>query len=471
MPEHLSMLVRDIDPLVERVIERCMASDPKDRPATALQVAAALRRRPLQAALAAGETPSPEMVAASSTQGALRPRWPQPLRRCARALRLPVSVAAGMLHRRVPLERVAIGLRERAGEVARKLGYAEASDRPSATRRWRVPRTHQGDRQVATRWNRLASGQRPAMLFWYRKARAISCPTNARAVTPADRRARSPAWPSSRRHAGRLLLEGVPPHLNEPQRRAARGLRWSLLFNEAGLDITKFTPAEPKWLPPQPYDSLAAWEGAYPDQSDMTMQVVVGAFRGRAVYFPSSTVEPATRQVAARQNTQTKLLNAVLIVFLLLILSSAVLLAWRNLQLGRGDRKGAFRIAAVAFVLHLVAWLFSAHHVPDLGEFSLFIENLAWSLMISGMMWIVYIALEPFVRRRWPRRIISWNRLLAGDFRDPLVGRDILLGAVFCFGFCSSATSSSTCRASWASRPRRPPSTASPSTPFRARSS
>jgi hypothetical protein len=41
------------------------------------------------------------------------------------------------------------------------------------------------------------------------------------------------------------------------------------------------------------------------------------------------------------------------------------------------------------------------------------------------------VALEPYVRRRWPGRIIAWNRLLAGDWRDPLVGRDLLLGAFF----------------------------------------
>jgi serine/threonine-protein kinase len=41
---------------------------------------------------------------------------------------------------------------------------------------------------------------------------------------------------------------------------------------------------------------------------------------------------------------------------------------------------------------------------------------------------LLYIALEPFVRRRWPQRIISWSRLLRGDLRDPLVGRDILIG-------------------------------------------
>jgi hypothetical protein len=45
--------------------------------------------------------------------------------------------------------------------------------------------------------------------------------------------------------------------------------------------------------------------------------------------------------------------------------------------------------------------------------------------------WVVYLAFEPFVRRRWPGRIISWSRLLAGGFRDPLVGRDLLIGAVF----------------------------------------
>src|SRR5262249_882888 len=42
-----------------------------------------------------------------------------------------------------------------------------------------------------------------------------------------------------------------------------------------------------------------------------------------------------------------------------------------------------------------------------------------------------YMALEPAVRRRWPRILVSWSRLLDGDFRDPLVGRDILIGCFF----------------------------------------
>src|SRR5580704_15659724 len=59
-------LVKDLDPAVERVILRCLEEEPKRRPSSAFNVALALPGGdPIAAALAAGETPSPEMVAAS----------------------------------------------------------------------------------------------------------------------------------------------------------------------------------------------------------------------------------------------------------------------------------------------------------------------------------------------------------------------------------------------------------------------
>jgi hypothetical protein len=44
---------------------------------------------------------------------------------------------------------------------------------------------------------------------------------------------------------------------------------------------------------------------------------------------------------------------------------------------------------------------------------------------------LFYLALEPCVRRRWPQALVPWTRLLAGKINDPLVGRDLLVGAVF----------------------------------------
>ena len=50
-------------------------------------------------------------------------------------------------------------------------------------------------------------------------------------------------------------------------------------------------------------------------------------------------------------------------------------------------------------------------------------------LYLVALVWIFYMALEPYVRRIWPETVISWSRLLAGHWVDPLVGRDILAGA------------------------------------------
>src|SRR5437588_12041154 len=74
-PASPSILVRDLDPGVERVILRCLEPEPSMRPASALAVAAALPGGdPLAAALAAGETPSPQMVAAAGDVEGLAPR-------------------------------------------------------------------------------------------------------------------------------------------------------------------------------------------------------------------------------------------------------------------------------------------------------------------------------------------------------------------------------------------------------------
>jgi hypothetical protein len=114
----------------------------------------------------------------------------------------------------------------------------------------------------------------------------------------------------------------------------------------------------------------------------------------------------------------------------MIALIGSALVARHNLRLGRGDVSGAVRIAFVYFVVRLLFWLFETHHNGSIkAEFLLLLTYLSLATFTGFYLWLLYIALEPFLRRRWPHRIISWSRLLRGEFRDPLVGRHILIGS------------------------------------------
>ena len=70
------------------------------------------------------------------------------------------------------------------------------------------------------------------------------------------------------------------------------------------------------------------------------------------------------------------------------------------------------------------------HFIPTLATFGHLIVALSTSLFLAAVIWMLYVAVEPYVRRHWPQAMISWSRLLAGKLRDPLVGRDILWGVL-----------------------------------------
>ena len=55
-------------------------------------------------------------------------------------------------------------------------------------------------------------------------------------------------------------------------------------------------------------------------------------------------------------------------------------------------------------------------------------------VFVPAFVWLLYIALEPHIRRVWPGIMIGWSRLLAGSVRDPLVGRDVLVGVLVAIG-------------------------------------
>ena len=174
------------------------------------------------------------------------------------------------------------------------------------------------------------------------------------------------------------------------------------------------------------------------------MRIEAAAYRGKPVYF--ELIGPWTRPARMQQykpSTGERAGQVFAIFFLLTLLTGSAILARRNLRLGRGDRRGAARLATVVFVAGAVAWLFGTHHVPDFQEFVIFFPSLSVGVAGSAFIWMLYVALEPYVRRRWPATLVSWSRLLAGGFRDPLVGRDVLIGCLL------TATSVCVARLGW----------------------
>lgn len=440
-PTSPAEIVPELDPLIERVIFRCLERDPAKRPSSALQIAAALPGGdPLAAALAAGETPSPEMVAAAPKEGALKPAVAISLLAAVIVMLAAVSILSRytMLYRKVPLNKSPEVLRDRAAELVKKFGYTTApadSAFGMGVDRGYLDHIQQTDRSLS-RWDKVSSGQPAAIYFWYRDSPRPFKLTSEGMVTELAPARDVPGMTTVTLDTlGRLRsFHAVPPQKTAvPDQTTTTD--WSPLFAESGLDQAKFQPAPSIWTPPHQATIRAAWDGSYPDNPEMKIHVEAGSFAGKPVYFEILDPWDQPRDV---QPTIARFRERVLVVLLLtvfiLVMLGSTLIAWRNLKLGRGDRKGAFRLAIFLFVIFFLNWLFTSHHVATEQEAFNFITGVQNMLFWTFFFWVVYLAFEPFVRRRWPGRIISWSRLLSGDFRDPLVGRDILIGATFGLG-------------------------------------
>ncbi|HEY1483169.1 MAG TPA: hypothetical protein VGF19_10610, partial [Candidatus Acidoferrum sp.] len=103
----------------------------------------------------------------------------------------------------------------------------------------------------------------------------------------------------------------------------------------------------------------------------------------------------------------------------------------QNVKAGRGDLKGARRLTVFVVAVGMVNWVLLAHHVASTMESVLFILALSVSLFWGMVTWLLYAALEPYVRKYWPNTLISWSRMLSGQFKDPVFARDVLLGTLF----------------------------------------
>ena len=443
-PSRPTSLVKDLDPAVERVILCCLETDPAFRPSSVMNVAAALPGRdPLAAALAAGETPSPQMVAAAGETAGLAPRTA--------VMALIIAIAGLILTaylniRASGMDRLHLDLSpevltEKAKEIIQKLGYDE---RPVDSGGYLEFQSEfvdyiQKNDKPRPKWDQILSHRPTPMDYWYRQSPQYMVPVDLHdaLLTPGRLFPNDPPTVISGMINLKLDSEGhlvyfqaIPPQVDDAPA-PSKTVDWNAMFVAAGLQMSQFQPTQPIWVSLADSDTRAAWTGNWPGTA-RPVRIEAAGWRGKPVYFLLTGPWTRPSRLHPEEPSPGQKVGQIILLFIfLLILIGATWLGRRNYVRGRGDRQGAFRLAVVVFVLQMMLWLCRGHFVPSLDVSGTLVLAISTGLFLSALVMVLYLALEPYVRRHWPQTIISWNRLLIGNFRDPLVGRDILYGTIF----------------------------------------
>ncbi len=440
-PSRPSTLVKDLDPAVERVILHCLEPNPIDRPASALSIAAALPGGdPLAAALAAGETPSPQLVAAAGENIGLQVRaavlWFTAAMLGLIAFYILGVHTGGM--DRLDLPYTPEVLSQKARDIIQQLGYTTP---PVDSAEWF---SFDGNlighlEEHHANWNERLSG-RPALLSYVRR----QAPETLLAFVPKDSTTLAPGRVESNDPPptdsgmlsiqvdtrGRLVsFEAIPPQKDTSAIPTA-AFDWKPVFEIAGLELSQFKSAEPNWNPLAASDSRGAWTGVWPGTS-YPLRIEAASYRGKPVFFKliGDWTKP-DRMPNDDAPLRKRVGQVTMALVVLLLIVGSVVLARRNYLRGKSDPQAAFRLGVAVFTIQMVLWVCGAHFVASIGLVGLIVLAISSSLFLSAMLCIIYSAIEPFVRRHWPHAIISLTRLMAGKIRDPHVGRDVLYGVL-----------------------------------------
>jgi serine/threonine-protein kinase len=429
----------DLDPAIDRVIARCLESEPAARPSSALAVAAALPGGdPLAAALARGETPAPEVVAAAGGEGALRPAVAASVLATTLAL-LVVNVwlmDQTSLINIVPMPLRPEVLRDRSEHLLGQIGYTDPpGDVASGFELSPFGAYVQRLQEPGPRWERARRGQPSALRFWYRRSpgplvgQRFASGGRVSSLDPPQQDLAGMITLQLDTH-GRLLRFFAMPPRERPTTTAEPD--WAPLFAAAGFDAGAFRETPSQEAPPEDADVRRAWEGVYPDSPDVRIRIEAAAANGRPFYF--RVMEP---WMGAQPPPRGRPWAAFLAELLLVVagLSLGVWLAVRNLRLGRGDMTGANRVGVAVFGLSLAGGLLGADYAVNLAVLrELGLRLLTWAAAAGIAVALFYLAIEPPVRRRWPHLLIGWTRFTRGAWRDPRVGREILFGLLAAMG-------------------------------------
>ena len=167
-----------------------------------------------------------------------------------------------------------------------------------------------------------------------------------------------------------------------------------------------------------------------PDRPEYTIRIEAAAANGQPVYFAlAGSWSESAREVRTPPSRFAQAIGSLASVIMPALMVLGAVLARGNIKAGRGDRDGALRVATFVFATALAAWVLGASHIEAVGiEIGRVFGAIGRGLFEAGILWVTYLGLEPYVRRHAPDSILGWTKLVAGHWRDPRVGVDVLVG-------------------------------------------
>ncbi|HET9950757.1 MAG TPA: serine/threonine-protein kinase, partial [Candidatus Eisenbacteria bacterium] len=435
-----SSVVGDVDPAVERVILRCLERDPNRRPQSAYAVFGALPGGdPLAAAVAAGETPSPELVANAGVEGSVPPLY------AGIAVLVVVLCFLGISWIQTPLFE-GLGKPPSVLSVRAEESLTRITGRPAPRYSAQGMRYAPAAKDSMSHADSLAAKKatptmKPvrAKQYWRRWSPAQFYTENLHMPRPSLSDPPQ-AYPGSATIVldmeGRLLaLQALPPAGADTL--APRTANWAEVLDAAGRDPARVVAVPPPAAFVAHGDTVAAWRLSDSTAAETTL--VAAAIDGHVVqvetYAGAGRNPLGKLAVAAEDFKPTAQIWIVVLFFNVIPLLGSIFLARQNLRAKRGDVRGAIVVGISIVVVYLLEHLFSAN-VGEIGLFSILMggvggQPLGHALIHGVTMALAYLAIEPYVRRLWPSVLVSWARLVAGRLRDPIIGRDVLIGVAF----------------------------------------
>jgi serine/threonine-protein kinase len=415
-------------------VESCLQSNPALRPKTARSVWSSLGD-PLNEALESGHMPSPELVSAALSWNPSAQMVDGLLGAGLVLLVLILLLADRTLFlTRCGLVKSPTALQEIAQQVLVDLGHAAPTESVLTgvtldTDSLQYVRAHP---QISTAWKKVTSGELPAVWFWYRQGD----PRLPRPDLPNEANGRIPQLAPGAafvRLDGRGKLLSLQVAADSPgDQPASTPVGWQRLFELAGLPWGEFREISAT-VPPLFADAVHSWEGMSPTDANQPVTVTAASLRGRIVYFEVTqpwAARPATAVGLERGRQSTRYL-AVRTALWLVVISVAAGLAWRHVQQGHVDWRGAWRVTAVVLILGILDWLCGSRHTfavsEELAAAFYWLNLIVFSGVIAG---VAYLAVEPSARRWWPWSIVTIRRLLDGQLQDRAIWADALLGVV-----------------------------------------